>query len=309
MEGGRGLATVTELDSNKDVRLTSISEVKLRACGLYGELKRDRVTTLAVAIAYNTVFALPAVILLTVMAAAVVNQVTGIAVTDHLRDLVRDHAPASTRQLLDDQVDNTIANVDGGGLSIGILVAATIALWSGSNAVGSLLNAFNLAYGVEETRSYKRKKLMTMGLTLALAIAVNLAFALLVFGHLMGEWWAAWVGAGSLFNIPWNLARWLAAVAVVGSFLSLLDYFGPDVRQSFRWITPGGALGTIPWLIATAGFGLCLRLSNPGSAHGVVGGVLVLLFFLYVSAIIFIAGAELNALLAGHKDKDLKQDS
>jgi membrane protein len=95
-------------------------------------------------------------------------------------------------------------------------------------------------------------------------------------------------------------------VVVIGGFLSLLYFFGPNIQQSFRWITPGGLVATLLWLAATAGFGIYLRFSNPGSAYGVVGSVLVLLFFLYVSAVIFILGAELNALLVEREDNRFK---
>jgi len=288
--------------------LRSRSDIVRFAKRLFAEFQKDKVTTLAAAVAYHTVFALPAVIILVVMAAAVVNQVTDIAVIDNLQRLINDHAPASTRQLLTEQVNSAIANVDRGGLSIGILVTAIIALWSGSNAVSSLLEAFNLTYGVAETRSFVRRKLTTLGLTLLLAVSINLAFALLVFGERIGSWLADKIGAGHVFDLVWNLGRWPVAVIAVAVFLALLYYLGPNVEQSFRWVSAGSLLATILWLIATAGFGLYLRFSNPGSAYGVVGSVLVLLFFLYLTAIIFILGAELNALLGKSFDDETIED-
>jgi membrane protein len=134
-----------------------------------------------------------------------------------------------------------------------------------------------------------------------LAVTINLAFALLVFGERIGRWFADLLGAGDLFNLLWNVSRWPAAIAVVAAILAVMYHVGPNVPQSFRLVTPGGILATVLWLVATAGFGIYLRFSNPGSAYGIVGSVLVLLFFLYVTAIIFLLGAELNALLAGER--------
>lgn len=283
-------------------------EIKGLGKELFAQFKKDKVTLLAQATAYNIVFALPAVLLLVVMAAAVVDRVTSVAVVDNLRQLIQDHAPATTKQLLNDQVEHAIAKVSGGGLSIGIVVTALVALWSGSNAIGSLMDAFNLAYGVEEGRGFVRRKAQTVGLTLLLAIFINLAFALLVFGHRIGLWFADWFGAGSVFNFVWDLARWPVALIAIAIFLAALYYFGPNVEQSFRWISPGSILATLLWLIVTAGFGLYLRVSNPGSAYGVVGSVLVLLFFLYVTGIIFILGAELNAILETRHDPKTVRD-
>lgn len=271
---------------------------KQLALEFYHEFSRDKVTTYASAVAYSTVFAIPAILILIVMAAAVVNRVTDIAVTEKLRELINDHAPQSTKTLLNDQVSNAIAQVDGSGLSIGILVTAVLALRSGSNAIGAMIEAFNRAYDVKEGRPFIRRTAINVGLTLLLAVFINLAFALLVFGRRIGLWVADLIGAGGLFETIWGIARMPMAVAAIAIFLALFYHWGPNVDQSFRWVSPGSLLATLLWLMATAGFGIYLRFANPGSAYGVVGSVLVLLFFLYVTAIIFIVGAEVNAMVA-----------
>lgn len=274
----------------------------------YGEVKEDRVTTLAAAFAYHTIFAIPALIILTVTVAALLNQITDIRVVENLRELIQDRAPADTRVLLNSIVDNAIAKVDGGGASLGTLFTAVLALWSGSNAVGSLIESFNRAYDVEEGRPFLKKKVVTLVLTLLLALFVNLAFVLLVFGQRIGQWLADQAGLGSAFDIVWNLLRWPVAIAAVGLILAVLYYAGPNVEQSFRWASPGSILATVLWLLATAGFGLYLQFSNPGSAYGLVGSVLVLLFFLYMTGIVFLLGAELNALLGRRYDPATAED-
>jgi membrane protein len=276
----------------------SPASVKTLSRELLGKVKRDKVTTLAAAFAYHTLFAIPALLILTVALAALVDRATNVPVAQHLRDLVRDRAPADTKDLLNAIVDDAIAKVGGGGASLGLLLAAVLALWGGSNAVGALIEAFNRAYDAEEDRPFLKKKLLTLGLTLLLALFVNLAFALLVFGQRLGHWIADRAGLGTAFDVLWNLLRWPVAVAAVALALAVLYAIGPNVERPFRWISPGAILATLLWLAATAGFGLYLRFANPGSAYGVVGGVLVLLFFLYVTGIAFLLGAELDALLA-----------
>jgi len=268
---------------------------------LYGAVKEDEVPTRAAAFAYNTAFALPALILLTVALAALVDRVTNVAVADHLRNLIRDRAPADTKDFLNGIVDNAIGKVGGGGASMGVLFAAVLALWGGSNAVGSLIEAFNRAFDAEEDRPFLKKKLLTLGLTLLLALLVNLAFVLLVFGGRIGHWVAERAGLGGAFDVLWNLLRWPVAVAAVVLGLAVLYCVGPNVARPFRWVSPGAVLATVLWLVAAAGFGLYLRFANPGSAYGAVGGVLVLLFFLYITGIVFLVGAELDAILDGSR--------
>jgi membrane protein len=286
----------------------STDDMKSVGRELFDEFKEDDVTTLAAAVAFHTVFAIPALLILIVLAAAMVNRVTDIDVLGNIRDLIQDHAPGSSQQLLNEQVDSAIAQVGGGALSIGFIVTAVIALWSGSNAVGALIIAFNKAYGAEESRPFPKKKGVAVGLTLFITLFISVAFALLVFGERIGSWTADQVEAGSAFDFVWNLARWPFAVVAIALLMSVLYYIGPNVAQSFRWISPGSVLATLLWLIATTGFGIYLRFSNPGSAYGAVGSVLVLLFFLYVTAIIFITGAELNAVVARRNDPKVKED-
>lgn len=291
------MAIATEPGAKQRASFRSKSDLIQIGKALFAECQRDKVRAQAAVVAFSTVFALPAVVLLMVMAAALINSSTDADVLGKLRDLIRTHAPTSTKQLLNDQVDAALENVRSGGLSIGILFAAVLAIWSGSAAVASLIDAFNHAYGVEDRRSFKKQKLLTIGLTLGLALATNVAFALLVFGRRLGVWIADLVNAGTVFDFAWNLGRWPAAVLAIAGILALLYYLGPDVEQDVRQLTPGVVVATIGWLIATAGIGVYLRFSDPGSAYGLVGSVLVLLFYLHVTAIVFIVGAELNALL------------
>jgi membrane protein len=297
--------------STTAVSWRSTAMLKQVAKDLFNKIRNDQVPHLAAAFAYNTVFAIPALIILTITMAAVVDQATSVHVAERLRDTIQDRAPADTKELLTSLVDNAVARVGGGKASLGLVTAAVLALWSGSNAIGALMNAFNLAYDVQDKRPFGRRKLLSFGLTLLLAVVINAAFVLLVFGRRIGEWIAGQVGLGSTFDTVWAIARWPIAIVSIALLLAVLYYVGPDVEQSFRWISPGSAAATLAWLLATGLFGLYLHISNPGSAYGALGSVLVLLFFLYITGLIFIVGAELNALLASRYDertiKDLAQ--
>lgn len=286
----------------------STDDVKSVGRELFDEFKKDDVTTLAAAVAFHTVFAIPALLILTVLVAALVNRATDLDVLGNIRDLIRDNAPGSSQQLLNEQVDSAIAQVGGGALSLGLLVTALIALWSGSNAVGAMMTAFNTAYGVDESRPFPKKKGVAVGLTIFVTVFISLAFAVLVFGERIGSWTADQVEAGSAFDFIWNLARFPLSVIAVAVLMSVLYYIGPNISQTFHWVSPGSILATLLWLIATAGFGIYLRISNPGSAYGAVGSVLVLLFFLYVTAIIFITGAELNAVVGRRNDPKVREE-
>jgi membrane protein len=284
------------------------TSVQAIARELFRKFNEDNVLSLAAAFAYRMVFAAPAMIILTITIAAVVDQATSVDVSNHLRNLIRDRAPAETADLLNSIVDNAIAKAGTGRASLGVVLTAAIALWSGSSGIGSLMDSFNRAYGVRESRSFLQKRMEMLGLTLLLTLAVNLAFVLLIYGQRIGHWIVDRWGAGAQFDTIFGIMRWPIAVGSMMVMLAVLYYIGPNVELSFRWISPGSVLATCLWFLAAAGFGLYLTIGNPGSAYGALGSVLVFLFFLYITGAIFILGAELNAVLGKRWDPAAVED-
>jgi membrane protein len=293
----------------RDVR-ERISRTPVQEWGkqLFHQVKEDELTTRAAAFAYHTMFAIPPLLILAVLVGSLLDRVTAIPVVERLHELVRERAPADTQELLTRLIDNAVADVGGGLASFGVVLTVLLALWGGAGAVGSLIDGFNRAYGVEDDRPFVRKKLVTIGLTLLLIVVVNLAFVLPVFGQRLGDRVADWVGIGGAFDIVWGILRWLIAIAAIVLLLALLYSLGPNVQRPLRWFSPGAVVATVGWLVAILGFGLYLRFSNPGSAYGALGGMIVLLFFLYLTGVVFLLGAEIDALLGRRSAPTTTQD-
>jgi membrane protein len=273
-----------------------------RGRSAWDAVMRDEITTSASSFAYHMIFAIPPLLILTVTIAALLTRLTSIDVTARLQDQIRDHAPASTRQLLTSIVDQALVRVSSGHASFGVMATLILALWSGSNAVGALIRAFNLAYGVEETRPFVQRARLKIILTLLIILSINVSFAALVFGHRIGHGIAEVFDLGARFDRIWNLLTIPLAIGAIAILLATLYYAGPNVDLSFRWISPGSLLATVLWLGATALFGLYLSIFNTGSAYGAVGSVVVLLFFFYVTGLIFLLGAKLNAEIGKRYD-------
>jgi membrane protein len=285
-------STLAELkDDFSRIPLKDLGKQAVRKIGA------DQITALSGAFAYNWLFSMPPLILLTVLVAALINRVTSVPVVENLRDLINRRAPSDTREMLLRLVDNAVARVGGSTASLGAVLTALLALWAASNAIGILITGFNRAYGVGEDRSFVRRKGIQLGLTLLLVLFINLAFALLVFGQQIGDWIANKVGLGSVFDSVWGIARWPGAILGIMLMLALLYWAGPNVDQPFRWVSVGSVVATLLWLALVAGFGIYLNISNPGSAYGVLGSIIVLLVFLNFTGIIFFLGAEINAII------------
>ncbi len=273
------------------------------------EFGQDDVPGLAAEIAYHLIFSLAPLLIFIISVAAVVDQFTGVEVAQQLKELITENAPSeSAQEVLSSLVDNAIANTAGRAASFGAISSLLLALWGGSNAVGALMKAFNRAYDVTEERPFLKKKLVALGLTILMGILVNVAFVLFVFGGAIGEWVAEWFGLGSAFNWAWNLARYPLSVIFIMFLLAVLYYLGPNINQSFVWISPGSVIATLLWIGLLFGFQFYLRISDPGSAYGIFGGLIVLLFFFYLTGMVFLIGAEINAVIGKQKDPEMIAD-
>lgn len=269
----------------------------------------DDVPGMAAEIAYHIVFALAPLLLFIISLAVIVDTYTGVDVAGQLQEQIQENAPsAEVRDVLDTLVQNAVSDSSGGIASFGAISTLLLALWSGSNAIATLMKAFNRAYDVTEARSFVKKKLVAMGLTLLMALFINLAFVLFVFGGDIGNWVADWFGLGSAFTWAWNISRFPIAIISIMLLLAILYYFGPNIDQSFRWISPGAVIATLLWIAAVFGFQIYLTFSDPGSAYGAFGGLIVLLFFLYVTGIVFLVGAEINAVIGRQFDPETVDD-
>lgn len=210
------------------------TRVFARGHRLWDLVMGDDIGTSASSFAYHMIFAMPPLLILTITIAALVTRVTSLDVATPLLRQIDAHAPPATRQLLSAVVDQAVARVSAGGASLGVVSTTLLALWSGSNAVGSLLRAFNRAYGVVETRSFLQRTRLKLILTLLIIVSVNLSFAAVVFGHRVGQTLADHFQLGGRFNRIWNLLTWPSAIVAMAVLLAVLYYAGPNVDCSFR---------------------------------------------------------------------------
>ncbi|HEX3721347.1 MAG TPA: YihY/virulence factor BrkB family protein [Nitrolancea sp.] len=278
--------------------------IKALGKSFISEFKNDDLLGMAAEIAYHLIFAIPPILLLIITGAAVLNIFTNIPVVESLRSAVDQHAPTDLVSVFDSTIRTAIEKANGGAVSLGAIVTAIIALWSSSNAVSSLMKGLNRTFDVEERRPLLKQKSLALGLTLMFLVLFDAAFVLFVFGRQLGEWIARRVGLGKAFADVWNLARWPVAVIFMMLLLAILYYLGPSIDHSFRWVSPGSVVATILWVAVVFGFKLYLAISNPGSAYGAFGALVVLLFFLYITGLIFLFGAELNAVLQKRYDEE-----
>jgi membrane protein len=200
--------------------------------------------------------------------------------------------PGDVITILQDQIRKISEGNNGGILTFGLVVA----LWSSSAAVMGLIDALNRAYDIDEGRSWWKVRLLALGLTLALAAFILVAFALVLIGPTAAEHIASAAGLGPIFAWTWKILQWPVILALVAGGAGFVYYFAPDAEQEWVWVTPGAILASVIWLAASLGFKFYVsNFATYTETYGAIGGVMVLLLWFYISGVVFLIGAELNA--------------
>ena len=179
-------------------------------------------------------------------------------------------------------------------LSIGLGVT----LWAASRGVDALRKGLNLAYDVPESRPYLRTQAMAIATTIASAFLIIIAVAGFVAGGAAGQWLADKMHIGQQFATLWSWLRWPFTAMVVMLAAALGYYLLPDVQQKFRYITPGSVAATGLWLASTWAFTQYVEhFGRFEVTYGSIGGVIVLMVWLYISGLVFLIGGEVNAVI------------
>lgn len=192
----------------------------------------------------------------------------------------------------------------GGLLSVGIVIA----LWTASAGVRLMMSAMNAAYDVVEGRPAWKRFPLSIFYTIGIAGMLLIAAALMVLGPQVMGWIASQVGLEEFIVTLWTIVRWPVIVILLMMAVALIYYVMPDVKQEFRFITPGSVLAVVVWIIASLGFGLYVKtFANYNAMYGSIGAIIVLLLYFYISAAVLLLGAEMNAVIE-HMSTEGKND-
>ncbi|HEY7139134.1 MAG TPA: YihY/virulence factor BrkB family protein [Methylomirabilota bacterium] len=200
--------------------------------------------------------------------------------------------PGDIIAIVQDQILKISQGNSGGILTFGLAVA----IWSSSAAMMGLIDALNRAYDIDEARPWWRVRLLALVLTLALAAFILIAFALVLIGPAVADHLAQEMGLGPAFAWTWKVLQWPVVLALVAVAAGIVYYFAPDAEQAWVWVTPGSLLTTVLWLLASLGFKYYVTTFGAYTeTYGAIGGVMVLLLWFYISGLVMLLGAELNA--------------
>ncbi len=288
------------------MRIADIEWVPVGKAAVKGYSKDD-VPGLAAEMAYWIIFSIFPFFIFLATLAGLVGRAIGVTnildnITNNLYGVLDKTTADTLRGVLE-----TILTPGGGALSFGALLSAALALNSASTAIATMMKAFNRAYGVEETRNFVVAKLTAFGLTLVLVVLLIGGSLLLTAGGAL----ARVFDLGTFGTVLLTAGRLVGALVGITLGLAILYWKGPNVRQSFAFISPGSLLATLGLAIFSALFGLYVSLFAGASfnkTYGAIAGAIIFLFFLRIASTIILVGAEFNAEAARRYDPETIRD-
>jgi membrane protein len=264
----------------------------------YKEMNEDHVMAFAGNLTYKGLFAIFPFFTFLLSLLGVFNATDLVNV---MVDKLSGIAPQSATRFIEGQLLSITQSQAESAFTFGAIISILLALWGISGAFRSVMEAMNVMYEVEEDRPFWKVYGLSIFMSLAVIVLLVGALVLVIFGESIGVRVADLVGLGSLYATLWSIVQWPVVALVVLFAFALIYYFAPAVKQRFRWISPGSILAFVFWLIFSLLFSLYTSIAGSyNETYGSLAGVIVLMLYVYYSALIMLIGAEVNQVIEWH---------
>jgi membrane protein len=264
--------------------------------------RADNITDIAAALAYYAFLAIPAALLVAVGCFSLVASPDTIgSLMDRLEGVVPQESITLLRSSLNRMTEN-----QGGNLVI-VVLGFVLALWTTTGAMSGLMRGLNAAYDRKETRNFFMQRVTALGMLACMLLAFALSFGLLVLGPYATDWVGSAVGIEGVISLIWWTLQWPILIAgLLLAFAGLL-YLGPNVdHPRWQFITPGSVFAAIVWVLASGLFAVYVSMfGSYNKAWGSFAAVIVMLTWLWLSALALLFGAEINA--EAERSRELRQ--
>jgi membrane protein len=263
---------------------------------------RDGITDLAAALAYYLFLAIPATLLVAVGLFTLIASPDAITT---LMDKIGTVTPSQTTELLGESLRRLQQNQSSS--IVMTIVGLVLALWTTTGAMTALMRALNRAYERGEGRNFLRQRVVALQMLGAVGAAFLLVFGLLVLGPLVSKWIGDALDIEGVIGWLWWIAQWPVLIAGLLAAFATVLYLGPNVEhRKWQFITPGSIVAVVVWLAASGGFAVYTSMfGSYNKTWGSLAAVIVMLTWLWLTALALLFGAEVNA--EAERSRELRQ--
>lgn len=258
------------------------------------EFQADGVTDWAAALTYYAVLSIFPALIALISILGVLGQSTTQPLIDNLTAVT----PGPARDIFTSAIENIQREQGTAGLLL--IVGIALAIWAASGYIGAFMRAANVIWDVEEGRPIYKTIPIRVAITCVMLVLLTVSALAVVLTGGLADQVGQVLGVGGTAVTIWDIAKWPVLVVIVALMLAILYYAAPNVRQpGFRWVTPGGAVAIVLWIAASAGFAVYVAgFGSYNETYGTLGGVVAFLVWLWITNVVILFGAELDAELA-----------
>jgi membrane protein len=269
---------------------------------LWRRARAHDLSGLSAELAYRFLFALfPFGLFLAAMASFIANAVGLTDPSATIIDGLGDNLPAELAATVRPELEQVLGQQRFGLVSLGALIA----LWAATTGTMTVIKGMNRAYGVNEDRPLLRRYGLGLALTVAASIGILVAFVTIVGGAFLTEQVADRLGLGATAWAVISILRWPVVFAILVAAAAVVYRIGPNLQPSWAVSLRGAAVFATGWLVVTFAFAQYVtRVADYGATYGALGGVIVLMVWLYLTGLILLVGGEIVAIQVGRTEPD-----
>ncbi|MEW6056602.1 MAG: YihY/virulence factor BrkB family protein [Bdellovibrionota bacterium] len=273
---------------------------------LRSEVQEDNVSNGAAALAYYLMLSIfPAMI-------ALISLLPFLPIPNlenAILDILNEALPGQAAQMFTQTINEVVSEKREGLLSLGLLLA----IWAASNGMFAIMQQLNITYDVVEGRPFWKTRGTALLLTLFFGVLVIGAFSLVVAGGYLQSFLSNSWDWGTPLLVGFAIIRWTIITAALLLAFAVTYYYGPDVEQKFRFITPGSILGVALLIAASLAFKFYVdNFGKYNATYGSLGAMIALMLWLNITGLVILLGSEINALIEHYssegKDKGEKRE-
>ncbi|MBA2580328.1 MAG: YihY/virulence factor BrkB family protein [Thermoleophilaceae bacterium] len=259
------------------------------------EFQDDNLTDWAAALTYYAILALFPGILVFVALLGVLGQFPD--TFNALLEIARQVAPPSAVDSIAGPIESVIKQKQAAGALLGVGLLS--ALWAASGYIGAFMRAANVIYEVKEGRPFWKLRPLQILVTIVMVLLLAVVAIGIVITGPLAEAVGNVIGLGDLAVTAWSYGKWPVMLIVIMGMFAALYWVAPNVKHPhFRWVSPGGIVAVLLWILASVAFGLYVaNFSSYDKTYGSLGGAITFLVWLWVTNIALLLGAEFDAEL------------